>query len=80
MTLSDAVRTDDMAVSLLQADEFSLPTRPVLQLSEQTGCTPYDCEFVALALYHGIPLITSDKAVLKAFPDTAHTITEYVGL
>ena len=35
----------------------------------------YDCEFVALAKQTGIPLVTEDAALLRAFPDIAMTMT-----
>lgn len=35
------------------------------------GCTAYDCEFVALSQRLGVPLVTLDRALLKAFPRLA---------
>lgn len=43
----------------------------VLRLAYGSGCTAYDCEFVALARRLGTPLVTADAQVLRAFPDTA---------
>jgi len=50
----------------------------VLALAEQSGCTAYDCEFVALAMTLSIPLLTSDRKVLAAFPDVAASPEEYI--
>jgi predicted nucleic acid-binding protein len=36
-----------------------------------TGVTVYDTLFVELAMRSGCPLLTFDKAVLRAFPDVA---------
>ena len=47
------------------------PARDVLELAERSGCTAYDCEFVALAQELGVRLVTSDRQVLAAFPETA---------
>jgi predicted nucleic acid-binding protein len=43
-----------------------------------SDCSAYDCEFVALAKRLNSPLITADKKVLKAFPEFATTITEFI--
>jgi len=43
----------------------------VLELAVRSRCTAYDCEFVALAKQLGVPLVTSDRQVLAAFPETA---------
>jgi predicted nucleic acid-binding protein len=39
-----------------------------LALSLNSGVSPYDTLFVALAQSHDLPLATFDKQVLKAFP------------
>jgi predicted nucleic acid-binding protein len=46
----------------------------VLELSARSGCTAYDCEFVALAWQMGEKLITLDQKIQKSFPDIAQTI------
>ena len=43
----------------------------VLDIVESSTLTAYDAEFVALAGALSVPLVTADKAVLKAFPDRA---------
>jgi predicted nucleic acid-binding protein len=43
----------------------------VLRLVQQSKCSAYDCEFVALARSLNVPLITMDKQILKDFPTTA---------
>lgn len=51
--------------------EYSAPTSLVLRLAAESGCTAYDCEFVAVAQGLGVKLVTSDRQVLKAFPKVA---------
>jgi len=51
--------------------EYSVPTAPVLELAARSGCSAYDCEFVALARDLGVSLITADRRVLRAFPGIA---------
>jgi predicted nucleic acid-binding protein len=40
----------------------------VLSLANRSGCSAYDCEFVALAEDLGTRLVSNDNAVLRAFP------------
>lgn len=45
----------------------------VLRLAVASGCSAYDCEFVALAKALDVPLVTSDAQVLAAFPRVARS-------
>lgn len=56
---------------MLSDSEHQPDSHTVLTLASESGCTPYDCEFVAVALALGIKLVTRDKKVLKAFPAIA---------
>jgi len=49
----------------------------IFALATRSGCTAYDCEFVALAITHNVPLLTFDKQVLKAFPSVALSPTDF---
>jgi len=51
----------------------------VLDIVAASTLTAYDAEFVALAGALSVPLVTADKAVLKAFPDRALTMDAFVG-
>ncbi|MGH8126852.1 MAG: type II toxin-antitoxin system VapC family toxin [Gammaproteobacteria bacterium] len=46
----------------------------VFQLALESGCTAYNCEFVAVAEQLDVPLVTADRALLKAFPQRAQTL------
>jgi len=50
----------------------------VFDVVEGSTLTAYDAEFVALAGALSVPLVTADKAVLKAFPDRALTMEAFV--
>lgn len=55
------------AETLIEGREFAVETARVLRLAVQSGCSAYDCEFVALAHDLGVPLITSDRKLLYRF-------------
>jgi predicted nucleic acid-binding protein len=74
----DATRVVSDAEHLLAGSEYSVASTFVLQLALRSGCSAYDCEFVALALDLDVPLITTDRQVLKAFPDTAVSPEDFV--
>lgn len=40
-------------------------------------CSAYDCEFVALAADLTVPLVTTDKKLVKSFPDIAIHIDHF---
>jgi len=37
-------------------------------LAASSGCSAYDCEFVAAAQQLDAPLVTADRALRKGFP------------
>jgi len=51
--------------------EFDPELADVLELAARSGCSTYDCGYVAVARALGVPLVTSDREVLRAFPGTA---------
>lgn len=71
LELADGLEAAREAQSLLSGREYHVETQPVLELSVESGCSSYDCEFVVLARDLGVPLVTSDGALLKAFPELA---------
>lgn len=77
LTLGDALEYSREAETLLQGREYQVPSAPVLVLSRESGCTACDCEFVHIAKELGVPLVTSDKRVLQAFPGVAVSIGEF---
>lgn len=57
--------------AMLRDNEFAVDSSAVLARAAASGCTAYDCEYVVLAEDLGVPLVTSDRQVLAAFPDRA---------
>jgi predicted nucleic acid-binding protein len=63
----------------LAGREHLVPGDKVLEIAAATRLSAYDCEFVALASVLSVPLVTADKAVLRAFPRRAVTMEAFVG-
>ncbi len=55
----------------LRSREYAVESVHVLALAHRSGCSAYDCEFVALAEDLGARLVSNDGAVLRAFPTVA---------
>jgi predicted nucleic acid-binding protein len=66
------------AETLMNGGEYDIASAQVLSLAASSGCSAYDCEFAALALDLKVPLVTSDKKILKAFRGTAVSLDEFV--
>jgi predicted nucleic acid-binding protein len=67
----------ELAESLLAAHEAHPPSERVLRLIAASDCSAYDCEYVALAAELAVPLVTADRAVLRAFPHIAQSPTRF---
>ena len=66
----------DPSERLLANGEYEVPSALVMQTVGTSECSAYDCEFVALAQYLGVPLATQDRLLLRNFPATARTIAD----
>ena len=71
LSLKQAIAIQEQAASRLSKYEHQPLTKDVLTLAKQSGCTAYDCEFVATARALDCSLLTADKPLLKAFPNIA---------
>jgi predicted nucleic acid-binding protein len=67
------------AENLMLENEYEVSSVQILHLVNASDCSAYDCEFVALAKLLNIPLITSDKKIINAFPGIAQTIHDFIG-
>lgn len=77
LSLASASSIAAAAEAQLQGREFSVKSARVLALANRSGCSAYDCEFVALAEDLGVALVTNDREVLRAFPETAVSLTSF---
>jgi len=74
-SLDQAIDMFKSAQDLLADNEFEVSALPVWRLAHETGCSAYDCEYVALAQHLSVPLVTADKQLLKAFPAVATALS-----
>jgi len=78
LELSDVVELAREAEQRMYQREYEVPTEQVLTLANTSGCTTYDCEFVALAQNFDIQLLTVEKKVLRAFPRIAVSLEAFI--
>jgi predicted nucleic acid-binding protein len=76
--LKHANQLMDEAERLMKGGEYQVPSNEVLALVKTSGCSAYDCEFVALAKEMEIPLITTDKQLIEAFPSVVTHLKNFV--
>lgn len=78
LSLEDAHAIMQEAELLLQGREYDVSSPRVLDLAAASRCSAYDCEFVALAQDLDVSLVTADKKILTAFPETAVSIDVFI--
>jgi predicted nucleic acid-binding protein len=78
LTVARAVALLGMADDVVGGREGDVESRDVLELASRSKCSTYDCEYVALANALGVPLVTTDRAVLRAFPERALSPAEFL--
>ncbi|MCI5190503.1 MAG: PIN domain-containing protein [Candidatus Electrothrix sp. AS4_5] len=78
ITLNQAVRLMENADSVVAHNEFTVSSTDVLTLVDQSSCSAYDCEFVALAHTLETRLVTQDKKILREFPEIAMSVSDFL--
>ena len=78
LSLNDAEEIMEKAEAFLLGREYEISSTHVLRLAHASQCSACDCEFVSLAQELGVPLVTADRKVLKAFPQVAMTPSAFV--
>jgi predicted nucleic acid-binding protein len=79
LDLAGALERVAAAEAVVRGREYLLEAAPVLELVARSPCSAYDCEYVALARQLAVPLVTSDRRILAAFPETAVSPDEFAG-
>ena len=78
MSLEKAQEIMEKTLQLLEERQVAPNSNRVLMLASASSCTAYDCEYVALAEQLGIKLVTADKQLIKAFPDIAVSLEDFI--
>ena len=68
LNFDQACQIQNQAENLMIANEYQTNSLEVLRLAHASGCSAYDCEFVALARHLQVKLISQDKQILAQFP------------
>jgi len=78
ITLDKALQLQEAAETIMAQNEFDVTSSQVLALVNESNCSSYDCEFVALANHLNTQLVIQDKKVLREFPSTAISIKDFL--
>ncbi len=77
MTMESALLSLRSAEEVIGGREYSVSSEKILELVKDSGCSAYDCEYVALAQDLGVPLVTTDKGIQRAFAKTAVSLEKF---
>ena len=78
LTIDDAAEIMESAAQLMESNEYDVVSNQVLELIANSTLSAYDCEFVALARDLGVKLVTTDKKILKDFPDYSISPAKFI--
>jgi predicted nucleic acid-binding protein len=77
LSVDEATRAFRRGLALVEVSVIPIDAAAVLRLAEQSGCSTYDCQYVWLARDLGLPPVTEDREVLRAFPDVAVNLDHF---
>ena len=78
LSIEAAFQSISDAEAVVSGRTYHVDDLRVLELAFESGCTAYDCEFVCLAEKLNVPLVTSDKKLLAAFPGPAISMQAFL--
>lgn len=78
LNINEILLIIQQAEELLIDHEYEISSAHIMQLVESSQCSAYDCEFISLAQYLDVPLITTDKKILREFPEITQTAESYL--
>ena len=78
ININDAFDFQEEAEELMDGNEFFVNSRHILTLVNESKCSAYDCEFVALAQQLNVKLVTEDKKIISEFKDIAVNLDTFL--
>lgn len=75
---AQVVRVMETVEEAIAGKEHLIPSEQVFKFVEHSRLSAYDCEFVALASALSVPLVTADRAILRAFPRIALSMNAFL--
>lgn len=78
INIDDAFDFQEEAEQLMEGNEFHVTSRHILTLVNESRCSAYDCEFVALAQQLNVKLVTEDKKIITEFKDIAVNLDTFL--
>lgn len=76
LTLDAAMAINARAEALVADNEYDVSSLAVLKLAAESGCSAYDCEYVALAEHLDVQVVSADAKLCKAFPKRVVALSE----
>ena len=77
MDRAEAMLIFQRAAELVGSEEYEVETADVLRASEQGKCSAYDGEYLALAEFLDLVLVTADAKWVRAFPGRARSLSDH---
>lgn len=77
LSLDQALDMAQRSQDRMRGREYHVSHERVLRLVDNSQCSAYDCEFVALAQQARVKLVTADKKVLSQFAGTAISLETF---
>ena len=77
LRLTAALAAFAAAEDLVADADLQASTEECLKLAERGGVSAYDAEFVLVAERLGLPLVTADRKIVKAFPEIAISLESF---
>ncbi len=79
LTARAAQRLWREAVRVLGPATMAADLSSALELAVEHGVTAYDAQFITLAVSLGVPCVTEDRLLLRAFPKVASSMRAFCG-
>jgi predicted nucleic acid-binding protein len=77
LSLDEAFDLMEEAEQMMAGREHQVASSRILRLAANSGCSAYDCEFVALAQDLGVPLVTADRTLIAKFKPAVVSMTGF---